>query len=101
MQAVTPLAPSYYAASRTPTPLRPTLQGTVQADVCIVGAGYTGLSSGIALAEAGYKVVVLEQAQVGWGPRGATAARSCTAIRATSTSSNRATARRPPSHWGA
>ena len=70
MQAVTPHAPSYYAASRTPTPLRPTLQGTVQADVCIVGAGYTGLSSGIALAEAGYKVVVLEQAQVGWGASG-------------------------------
>lgn len=70
MSAVTPHAPSYYAASRTPTALRPTLQGTVQADVCIVGAGYTGLSAGIALAEAGFKVVVLEQAQVGWGASG-------------------------------
>lgn len=70
MQAVTPHAPSYYAASRNPIPLRPSLQGTVQADVCIVGAGYTGLSAGISLAEAGYKVVVLEAAQVGWGASG-------------------------------
>lgn len=70
MQPVTPHAPSYYADSRIPTPLRPSLQGTVQADVCIVGAGYTGLSAGISLAEAGYKVVVLEQAQVGWGASG-------------------------------
>jgi gamma-glutamylputrescine oxidase len=63
-------APSYYAASANPSPERPPLQGTVEADVCIVGAGYTGLSSGIALAEAGYKVVVVEQARVGWGASG-------------------------------
>jgi gamma-glutamylputrescine oxidase len=63
-------APSYYAASANPSPERPPLQGSVEADVCIVGAGYTGLSSGIALAEAGYKVVVVEQARVGWGASG-------------------------------
>ncbi len=62
--------PSYYAASANAAPARPALQGSVAADVCIVGAGYTGLSAGIALAEAGYKVVVLEQAQVGWGASG-------------------------------
>lgn len=38
--------------------------------MCIIGAGYTGLSAGIALAEAGLKVVVLEQARVGWGASG-------------------------------
>lgn len=70
MPVITPHAPSYYAASAKPSPTRPALHGTVQADVCIVGAGYTGLSAGIALAEAGYKVVVLEQAQVGWGASG-------------------------------
>lgn len=63
-------APSYYAASANPSPERPPLQGSVEADVCIVGAGYTGLSSGLALAEAGYKVVVVEQARVGWGASG-------------------------------
>lgn len=65
-----PHAPSYYAASAHPSPERPALQGAVVADVCIVGAGYTGLSAGIALAEAGFKVVVLEQSRVGWGASG-------------------------------
>jgi gamma-glutamylputrescine oxidase len=63
-------APSYYAASAPAQPLRPPLQGAVEADVCIVGAGYTGLSSALHLAEAGFKVVVLEAAQVGWGASG-------------------------------
>lgn len=63
-------APSYYAHSAHPAPARPPLQGATQADVCIVGAGYTGLSAGIALAEAGLRVVVLEKARVGWGASG-------------------------------
>ncbi|MFM6989373.1 MAG: NAD(P)/FAD-dependent oxidoreductase, partial [Arenimonas sp.] len=63
-------APSYYAASASPQPERPPLQGRIEADVCIVGAGYTGLSSGLHLAEAGFTVVVLEAAKVGWGASG-------------------------------
>ncbi len=63
-------APSYYAHSAHTSPERPPLQDSIEADVCIVGAGYTGLSAGIALAEAGLKVVVLEQACVGWGASG-------------------------------
>jgi len=65
-----PHAPSLYAATANPAPNRPTLRGATQADVCIIGAGYTGLSAGISLAEAGFKVVVLEQARVGWGASG-------------------------------
>ena len=61
---------SFYAASANPQPLRPELQGRVDVDVCIVGAGYTGLSSALHLAEAGYKVAVLEAAKVGWGASG-------------------------------
>lgn len=63
-------APSYYAHSANPSPERPPLTGSIEADVCIVGAGYTGLSAGLALAEAGMSVVVLEQARVGWGASG-------------------------------
>ena len=68
--SATPHAPSYYAASAHPSAPRPPLQGSIEADICIVGAGYTGLNAGISLAEAGFKVVVLEQHQVGWGASG-------------------------------
>jgi gamma-glutamylputrescine oxidase len=63
-------APSFYAASSNSQPERPALMGAIDADVCIIGAGYTGLSSGLHLAEAGFKVVILEQAKVGWGASG-------------------------------
>lgn len=63
-------APSYYAASGLPQPERAPLVGSVEADVVVIGAGYTGLSSALHLAEAGFKVVVLEAAQVGWGASG-------------------------------
>ncbi len=69
-----PMAPtaypdSYYAAS-SPGVDYPRLQGDVEADVCIVGAGYTGLSTGLHLASAGLKVVVVEAARVGFGASG-------------------------------
>lgn len=62
--------PSYYAATANPAPARPPLHGRCDADVCVVGAGYTGLSTALFLAEAGFKVVVLEAATVGWGASG-------------------------------
>jgi glycine/D-amino acid oxidase-like deaminating enzyme len=37
------------------------------ADVAVIGAGFTGLSAGRALAKKGVKVVVLESETVGWG----------------------------------
>ena len=61
---------SYYAASANLAPLHPVLEGSVEADICIIGAGYTGLSSALHLAERGYKVVVLEAERVGWGASG-------------------------------
>ncbi len=63
-------APSYYAASGLPQPQRAPLLGSAEADVVVIGAGYTGLSSALHLAEAGFKVVVLEAAKVGWGASG-------------------------------
>jgi gamma-glutamylputrescine oxidase len=46
------------------------LEGSETADVCIIGAGYTGLSSAIHLAERGYKVIVLEAETVAFGASG-------------------------------
>ena len=61
---------SYYAASANPAPPRPELNGEVETDVCIVGAGYTGLSTAIALLENGFKVSIVEAAKVGFGASG-------------------------------
>ncbi|KQQ55962.1 gamma-glutamylputrescine oxidoreductase [Pseudomonas sp. Leaf127] len=61
---------SYYAASANPVPERPALQGDIDTDVCIIGAGYTGLSSALFLLEHGFKVTVLEAAKVGFGASG-------------------------------
>lgn len=63
-------APSYYAASANPSPDRTPLVGEQDADICIVGAGFTGLSAALHLAAAGKRVMVLEAARVGWGASG-------------------------------
>jgi glycine/D-amino acid oxidase-like deaminating enzyme len=51
-------------------PVTVPLQGAVEADVVIVGGGYTGISSGLHLAEAGTKVVLLEAKEIGFGGAG-------------------------------
>ena len=61
---------SYYAASANHHAPWPTLRGSVQCDVCIIGGGFTGLSAALFLTEAGYDVVVLEAARVGYGASG-------------------------------
>lgn len=73
---------SYYQATATPSPTHPPLQGAITADVCIVGAGYTGLSAAIELAEAGYKVAVLEAESVGHGASGRNGGQICTGFSA-------------------
>jgi gamma-glutamylputrescine oxidase len=62
--------PSWYAATAVNAPQRPALAGDCRADVCIVGAGYTGLSAALHLARAGLSVVVLEAHRAGWGASG-------------------------------
>jgi len=61
---------SWYAATATPLDPLPELKGEVSADVCVVGGGYTGLSTALHLAEKGYSVVLLEAQRVGFGASG-------------------------------
>ena len=61
---------SYYTASTAAVTGSGTLQGDQSADICIIGAGYTGLSSALHLAERGYSVIVLEAETVGHGASG-------------------------------
>jgi gamma-glutamylputrescine oxidase len=46
------------------------LGSDVETDVCIIGAGYTGLSTALFLLEHGFRVVILEAAKVGFGASG-------------------------------
>ncbi len=62
--------PSYYAASANALDAFPALKGEIRADVCVVGAGYTGLNAALELAEAGFDVVLLDAQRVGWGASG-------------------------------
>ncbi|WP_336767797.1 FAD-binding oxidoreductase [Pantoea endophytica] len=61
---------SYYAATANAHEPWPSLQESVQCDVCIIGGGFTGLSSALFLTEAGYDVVLLEAAKIGFGASG-------------------------------
>ncbi|MDY0747370.1 FAD-binding oxidoreductase [Paucibacter sp. R3-3] len=61
---------SYYAATAPRETAYATLQESLDADVAIVGGGLAGLSAAIELADRGYRVVMLEAAQVGGGASG-------------------------------
>ena len=65
-----PLAPSLWAATAPAAPATPPLEGSVNADVVVIGAGYAGLSTALHLALRGTRVVVLEAHEPGWGGSG-------------------------------
>jgi glycine/D-amino acid oxidase-like deaminating enzyme len=54
----------------SPAPATWALSGSVQTDVAIIGAGFTGLSAALHLARAGAKVTVIEGANIGFGGSG-------------------------------
>lgn len=62
--------PSYYAATAVGMKDRAALSGTVEADICIIGGGFTGLSTALHCAERGHSVVVLDAHRAGWGASG-------------------------------
>jgi gamma-glutamylputrescine oxidase len=63
-------AASYYAATVNDMTRHASLVGALEVDVCVIGAGLTGISTGLNLAERGYCVAVLEASKVGWAASG-------------------------------
>jgi len=61
---------SYYAATVNWQTDYPVLAGEHRCDVAVVGAGFTGLSTALHLAERGYDVAMIEANRVGWGASG-------------------------------
>ncbi len=71
-------AQSYYQATANCVVATEPLMGDAATDVCVIGAGYTGLSAALELAKAGYKVMVLEAETVGFGASGRNGGQICT-----------------------
>lgn len=61
---------TYYYDSRNLDIIRPHLAQNLHADVCVIGAGFGGLSAALELAEQGKSVIVLEGARIGFGASG-------------------------------
>ena len=61
---------SYYAASANGAADFPRLKGDIRTDVCVIGAGFTGVATALTLAERSYSVCVLEANRIGWGASG-------------------------------
>ena len=61
---------SLWAAMTPSGPDLPELTGTQQADVIVIGGGFTGLSTALHLREAGVDVAIVEAAEPGWGASG-------------------------------
>jgi len=61
---------SLWAATARSPIAAPALQEEMHVEVCIVGAGFTGLSAALHLAERGADVAVLDAEEPGWGASG-------------------------------
>ena len=72
---------SYYAATTKLLPRFPSLQEDLTCDVCVVGGGYTGLSTALSLSEKGYKVILLEAHRVAFGASGRNGGQVCSGQR--------------------
>ncbi|MCP3749555.1 FAD-binding oxidoreductase [Pseudomonas sp. SBB6] len=63
-------ARSYYSATAHNLAAYPALGAELQADVCVIGGGFTGVNSAIELAQRGLSVILLEARRIGWGASG-------------------------------
>ena len=61
---------SYYVATANDTLTFPRLTGPIEADICVVGGGCTGLSAALHAAARGANVVLIEGGRIGWGASG-------------------------------
>ncbi len=62
--------PDVYVRAAPPPPPTERLQDHRHVTVAVIGAGFTGLSTALHLAEAGIDVAVLEAKDIGWGASG-------------------------------
>ena len=72
---------SYYFDTRNLNLQFPRLSSPQSCDVCIIGAGFQGLSTALELAERGKKVIVLEGARVGFGASGRSGGQESTVLK--------------------
>ncbi len=61
---------SYYAATAHRKDARPPLRGGIEADICVIGGGFTGVNAALELAERGRRPVLLEAVKIGFGASG-------------------------------
>lgn len=67
---MTAFPPSWYAETAAPLPAFAALGEDTEAEVCVIGGGFSGVNVALELAGAGVDVVLLEAARIGWGASG-------------------------------
>ena len=61
---------SWYAATVDALETQPELSNSLSCDVCVIGAGFTGLSAALTLSLRGIDVILLDAHRIGWGASG-------------------------------
>ncbi|MFT5484790.1 MAG: gamma-glutamylputrescine oxidase, partial [Halieaceae bacterium] len=61
---------SHHASAAKLLPEYPCLRGQQRFSVCVIGAGYTGISAALHLSQMGHSVALVESERVGWGASG-------------------------------